>query len=97
MLEYQYSSDGVDWHDTLTPATDLFFQMRISGISADWSPNQTIPYGLPNTLSIGTVTDGVSADAEITGSQSGIKSCAKGRQNTGPANSLSIGTVEGGG
>lgn len=100
MLEYQYSSDGVDWHDTLTPATDLFFQMRISGISADWSPNQTIPYGLPNTLSIGTVTDGVSADAEITGaSPNQVLNLVlpKGDTgNTGPANSLSIGTVEGG-
>jgi hypothetical protein len=100
MLEYQYSSDGVDWHDTLTPTTDLYFQMRISGIGADWSHDQTIPYGPPNTLSIGTVTDGASAGAEITGAspnQTLNLILPKGDQGIqGPANSLSIGTVEGG-
>ena len=97
MLEYRYSSDGVDWHDTLTPATDLYFQMRISGIGADWSHDQTIPYGPPNTLSIGTVTDGASAGAEITGAspnQTLNLILPKGDQGIpGPANSLSIGTV----
>ena len=53
--------------------------------------NQTIPYGLPNTLSIGTVTDGDFAQASISGASPNqtLNLVLK----RGEPNTLSIGTV----
>ncbi len=35
-IEFEYSTDGVSWHDTQT-ADDVYYRQRIANISADWS------------------------------------------------------------
>lgn len=95
---YQYSVDGVNWHDTLNKGVDIYYRSRINTQDSMWSEPRELLYGETASISVGEVTSGDTPHAEITGEAPNQKLnlvLPKGvKGDKGDANELSIGTVE---
>ena len=47
-MEFEFSTDGIDWHATQADA-DLYYRQRISNINAEWSTAIKLIQGTPGT------------------------------------------------